>query len=247
MVVHAEHVWGTVVSIHVPLDRCTEAHADAGIASAVEFLHHVDRVFSTFQPDSAVSMLRDGRLAPADASDEVRDVIQRCTRLRDLTYGAFDPWAARGGFDPSGLVKGWAADMAASRITEAGCPDVMVAAGGDVTVRGNASPETPWIIGLQHPDNKDAIYGTVSVTDCAVATSGRYERGDHIMSTTGIAAKSATVVGPDGATADALATALLIVGTPGLTWFQRLPHYSGQVVIDERVTSTGSAFTPSAS
>lgn len=240
--VHAEHVWGTVVSIHVPLHRCTAEQARAGIDDAVRWLHHVDEVFSTYRPDSAVSRLRDGRLATDLVDVEVADVIARCERMRDLTFGAFDPWLAAGGFDPSGLVKGWAADHAAARILAAGCPDAMVAAGGDVTVRGEAGAGTPWVIGVQHPDDPTSIYASVAVTDVAVATSGRYERGEHIVSPQPITAKSATVIGPDGATADALATAVLIVGVPALSWFGRLPAYSAQVVVGDTVTSTGPAF-----
>lgn len=240
--VHAEQVWGTVVSIHVPLHRCTVEQARAGIDSAVQWLHHVDEVFSTYRPDSAVSQLRDGRLTADQVDTEVADVIARCKRMRDLTFGAFDPWLAAGGFDPSGLVKGWAADHAAAKILAAGCPDVMVAAGGDVTVRGEADAGSQWVIGMQHPDDPTSIYASVEVSDVAVATSGRYERGEHIVSAEPITSKSATAIGPDGATADALATAVLIVGAPALSWFARLPAYSAQVVVGDTVTSTGPAF-----
>lgn len=241
--VHAEEVWGTVVSIHVPLHRSSAHQAQAGVVRVVEWLHHVDRLFSTYKADSAVSMIRDGKLTVAEAPAEVREVATRCQRLCDLTTSAFDPWRVSGGFDPSGLVKGWAADRAAELLGQSGCPDAMVAAGGDVTVRGEAAAGHPWTIGIQHPDNPAAIYTTVTATDCAIATSGRYERGDHIAADGPITAKSATVVGPDGATADGLATAVLIVGVPALEWFAHLAGYSAQVVVGDRVTSIGPAFS----
>lgn len=241
--VHVEHVWGTVVSIAVPLHRCEGAAARAGIDQVVAWLHTVDSVFSTYVPDSEISMLRTGRMDRAECSDDVADVMARCEHVRRLSHGRFDPWAVTGGFDPSGLVKGWAADRAAAILARHGALDCMVNAGGDVTVRGNPEPGRDWTIGLQHPELAGQVHGTVSVTDCAVATSGLYERGNHIDSDSGVSATSATVVGPDGATADGMATALLIEGVAGLDWLTRLPGYSAQVVEAGTVTATGPAFS----
>ena len=103
-VVHVEHVWGTVVSIAVPLHRCEGAAARAGIDQVVAWLHTVDSVFSTYVPDSEISMLRTGRMDRAECSDDVADVMARCEHVRRLSHGRFDPWAVTGGFDPSGLV-----------------------------------------------------------------------------------------------------------------------------------------------
>jgi thiamine biosynthesis lipoprotein len=217
-----------------------------GIAAVVRWLHEVDAIFSTFRPESEVSRLRAGWLSTADGCADLREVMERCQRLRDLSHGRFDPWAVPGGFDPSGLVKGWAADRAAEVLAAVGAPDCLINAGGDVTVRGGPEPGRHWQVGLQHPWLPGEVHGSVTVTDCAVATSGTYERGDHVWSPQGVAAVSATVVGPDGATADALATALLIEGVAGLRWLTRLPAYSAQVVAADRVTATGPAFITAA-
>ena len=240
--VHVEHVWGTVVSIDIALHRCDPAHVTDAVAAVVALLHDVDHMFSTYKPDSEISQLRQGHLELEQCSAEVREVVSRCARVRDLTKKMFDPWVVAGGFDPSGLVKGWAADRVAETLERFGYRDVMIAAGGDVTVRGEADANTPWVIGLQHPQLPGEIHGTVTLNNGAVATSGLYERGEHIVSPTGVVASSATVVGPDGATADGLATALLIAGLEGMSWFERLPQYSAQVVIDDQVYSRGSAF-----
>jgi thiamine biosynthesis lipoprotein len=240
--IHVEHVWGTVVSIDVALHRSNQEQVSAAISAVIAMLHDVDEVFSTFKPHSQVSQLRAGALDLVECNADVRDVEARCARIKALTKGAFDPWLVPGGFDPSGMVKGWAADRAADIFSRFGFGDVMIAAGGDVTVRGESEPGLPWVIGLQHPKLPGQIHATVTLHDGAVATSGRYERGDHITAQHVISAASATVVGPDGATADALATALLIAGLDGMSWFDRLPRYSAQVVLEDQVFSRGEAF-----
>ena len=73
---------------------------------------------------------------------------------------------------------------------------------------------------------------TIDVTDGSVATSGDYEKGAHIVDPhTGliaIGARSATVIGPDGAICDALATALMVDGVDAQKWIGRaeLAEYS---------------------
>ena len=108
---HAEiEVWGTIVFID-----CAGAPVDqlqASIAEVTEYFHHIDRLFSTYKPDSEVSRLRRGEMEIEDASLEVQEVWDKCLEALELTDGSFDPWCVDGGFDPSGYVKGWAADRA---------------------------------------------------------------------------------------------------------------------------------------
>jgi thiamine biosynthesis lipoprotein len=166
----------------------------------------------------------------------VQDVWDACQSAKYLSEGAFDPWAVAGGFDPSGYVKGWAADRVAEILVAAGTQHVQVNAAGDVTVRGGNLLETgvvePWKIGVVNPDNRQEVVQVFELIDGAVATSGTYERGAHITDPfTGviaIGAKSATVVGPDGGLADAMATALMVAGDSGANFFGRaeLAEYS---------------------
>ena len=103
---------------------------------------------------------------------------------------------------------------------------ILINAAGDITLRGGRLENgevKPWLIGITDPDNKDNIVKTFEIFDGAIATSGDYERGDHIKDPqngmVAVGAKSATVIGPDGAFADALATALMVAGSDGATWF----------------------------
>ena len=118
----------------------------------------------------------------------------------------------------------------------AGADHVQVNTAGDLALRGGFTPERPWSIGVVNPDNRLEILQTFEIIDGAIATSGTYERGAHINDPcTGmiaIGAKSATVIGPDGAIADALATALMVAGRDGAVWFTtpELSEYSAWVI-----------------
>lgn len=242
--VHVEEVWGTIVSIDIALFRTHVDLVQPAIEELVSWLHDVDTVFSTYKTDSVVSQLRDGRMRVEDIDAGVADVIARCEIIKELTDGNFDPWSVKGGFDPSGLVKGWAADRAADILLEHGLTDFMINAGGDVSVRGYADKGQAWSIGIAHPYQLGQICESVRITQGAIATSGRYERGDHIVSPHGeaIGCSSATVVGPDCAVADAMATALLVKGKAGFEWIAQLPGYSAHIVEGDQTISFGPAF-----
>ena len=98
--------WGTVVVIEATSSGLDEAGVSAAVDEVEQFFFSVDRDFSTFKSNSQVSRIRRGELSIEDASEDVQQVWALCEFSRDLTLGAFDPWKAEGGFDPSGLVKG---------------------------------------------------------------------------------------------------------------------------------------------
>lgn len=246
---HVERVWGTVVTIDVRDPDGTlpgEVAVEQAVAAAVRELHWVDEVFSTFRPDSDVSRLRRGEVTLTTLDlrtprhEALLQVVEQCAFAHRLTGGAFDPWL--GGFDPSGLVKGWATQRVADLLVDAGLRHVSVNAGGDVVTRGLAASHTPWRIGIRHPDREHDLAAVVVPGDAMVATSGFYERGEHVRhpvhGTAAHGARSATVVGPDGGLADALATALLVAGRDGVSWFGLLPGWSAFVVDPNPATTT---------
>jgi FAD:protein FMN transferase len=99
-----------------------------------------------------------------------------------------------------------------------------------VIVRGEPEPGRRWRIGLRHPHDPQAVSAVVEVGDMAVATSGSYERGDHILDarrgepSRGLV--SLTVAGPRMTVADAYATAAFAMGTQGIAWVRAQPGYS---------------------
>lgn len=248
--VHVEPVWGTVVTLELrgpELDALGADRLRTAVATAVGWLHHVDRILSPFREHSELSQLRRREVGEAAVSGDVQDVLRRSRIARDLTRGAFDPWAMPGGVDPCGLVKGWAADRAADLLLAAGYRHVKVDAGGDVVVRGGATPDRPWVLGVQHPDDPGAVIATVSVVDGAVATSGTYERGEHVLDPARTpaparGARAATVVARDGGLADALATALLVAGRDLADVVAGLDGCSALAVDGDRIWTVGPAF-----
>ena len=125
--------------------------------------------------------------------------------------------------DLGGIAKGYAVDRAFELLKGLGYRNLVVNAGGDLRV-GGSKPEGPWSIGIQHPRDPEKIMARISVSDTAVATSGDYEkffihqgkRYHHILNPkNGFPAEgcqSVTVLHKEGITADALATAIFVLG-----------------------------------
>ena len=215
-------IWGTEIFIQASSKSLNNERIEAVVNEAEKFFIEVDQELSPFKPDSAVSKLRSNTLQIEKTSRMVQEVWQGCLKARELTNGAFDPWSVAGGFDPSGYVKGWAAERAAKLLVDAGCECVQVNAAGDIALRGGLPDGSPWKIGVINPDNRSEIVQVFEIFDGNIATSGTSEKGAHICDPhTGliaIGAKSATVVGPDGGLCDAFATALMVDGTDAASW-----------------------------
>ena len=233
--VRVEHVMGTTVSIDVR----EPSVPDGALDEAIAWFHDVDRRFSPYRAGSEVSRVRDGRLSFEDASADVRAMFTLADQLRERTDGFFDPrsFHADGRPDPTGVVKGWAVDEAVGRLRLAGARNVKVVAGGDLVALGEPDEGRPWRIGIRHPDDASAVAAVLEVRDLAVATSGLYERGDHIVNPhTGDvprALRSMTVVGPNLTLADAYATAAFAMGEAGPGWIAGLPGF-GAIAITAR-------------
>ena len=128
---------------------------DAAVEGVKQFVYGVDEDFSTYKDGSFVSKLRRVEISIDECPADVKEVWGLCAIARDLTDGAFDPWAVAGGFDPSGYVKGWAADRVAQILLAAGCEHIQVNAAGDLTLRGGINEKGevgPWKIGVVNPD-----------------------------------------------------------------------------------------------
>jgi thiamine biosynthesis lipoprotein len=128
-------------------------------------------------------------------------------------------------FDLGGVAKGYAVDSAVRVLQEAGVKAGIVNAGGDLRSFGSHPRRGYWKIGVQDPDDPQELAGVLEVKDAAVATSGDYQRYfdkdgvryHHILDPfTGYPAhaglRGTTVIAPDCATADALATAVFVMG-----------------------------------
>jgi thiamine biosynthesis lipoprotein len=134
---------------------------------------------------------------------------------------------------PGAIGKGWAIDRVIERLAAAGVPSVLVHGGSSsVRARGVQGPAVPgrrgWRVGLRHPLRPGRRLATLTLVDQALGTSGsgtqffvdRGRRIGHILDPrTGRPAEgvlAATVIAPAAADADALATALYVLGPEGL-------------------------------
>lgn len=222
---------GTVVTIDV-YEGAAPRGLVLGLARARAALHAADATFSTYREHSPMNLVRTGELDVAAAPVAIGTVLELCATVRDLSEGWFDPWAMPGGVDPTGLVKGWAAEQALGVLATAGATVATVNAGGDICALGLPDGATMWRFGVQDPFDAAGLAAVVEVRR-AIATSGVYARGAHLVDPHAhrarAAAVSATVVGDDLAVADGLATALATAGASLLPAIVRA-GYEGFVI-----------------
>ena len=224
-----EHIMGTAIGLDV---RDPEVRPDA-LERAFEYLRGVDERFSPFKAGSEVSRLIRGDIDESDAGAELREVLAMSDEIRRTSEGYFDIRGHRpdGRPDPTGLVKGWSLENAGRILEAAGARNYCINGGGDILVRGEAAPGHAWRIGIRHPLIADAVATVLAIRGGAVATSGAYERGEHIRDPftgmTPIDLRSITIVGPSLTYADAYATAAFAMGPTGLAWVAQLPDYEG--------------------
>jgi thiamine biosynthesis lipoprotein len=234
VITHVEHVMGTAVSISVDPGSGDPA---AAIAEACAVLHTADGTFSTFKAGSVLSRHRRGELRAEELPADMLEVLELSARAARLTGGFFDPWAMPGGFDPTGLVKGWAAQRAVACLRDAGMAAAMVNAGGDVACFGPA----PWRIGVRDPGDAERLVCVADVAE-AIATSGGYERPGELLDPhdrlPAARLVQATVVGEDLALADAYATALVVRGENGLAMVEGTPYEAVIVTHEGRMLAT---------
>ena len=213
-----EHVMGFPVSLRIDDEGIGDETADALFA----WLREVDARFSPFRPDSEVCRYDRGELQLRDLSADLTEVLDLCEQYRIATGGAFDVRLPGRPLDPCAVVKGWSVQRAAELLTAADARRFILNAGGDVVVAGG-----PWRVGVRHPEHADQLCTVLELTDGAVATSARYERGDHIVDgRTGTPATgllSISVVAASLTEADATATAAFAMGPEGVDWAAARP------------------------
>lgn len=223
---------GLPISVLARGEGAVDAAADTVVHAVFDELRHVDALFSPYRADSELSRLQRGELTLDQADPDLRDVAERCSRARVATGGLFDATRPGGVWDPSGLVKGWAAQRSARHLAAAGGVDWCLNAGGDVIVLCPSGE--PFGVGIQDPRDPARIAAVVRRASGAVATSGTAARGAHLYDPrTGGAAErwaSVTVTGASLETADVLATAAFVAGDAWAEVVGSHPGYAGLAI-----------------
>jgi thiamine biosynthesis lipoprotein len=252
---YVEHVMGMPVSLALRGRHADDAAARRAWAGVMATLREVDRVFSTYRPDSVVSRLGRGEISVAECPPEVAEV---------LALGEAAEWDSGGAFsirlpgpdgrtvlDPSGVVKGWAVERASAALRALPDTDYCLSAGGDLTCRTLDLDAAPWRIGVEDPADPRRILAVVPVVTGAVATSGTAHRGQHLLDArTGLppaGVASVTVIAGSLTWADIDATAAYARGADAVRWLETRRGRSGLVVwADGTVTTVEPVVPPAA-
>ena len=141
--------------------------------------------------------------------------------------------------------KGYAANRARDIMKKMGIASGIVNAGGDMFAWGRQADGKKWKIGIADPKNKSAILAWLQLENTAIVTSGNYERFAiidgkkyaHIIDPrTGYPVsglKSVSVICPDAELADALATAVFVMGEKsGMALINQLENVECIIVND---------------
>jgi FAD:protein FMN transferase len=206
----------------------------------------IDERFSTYKEDSEISRINRHELTLEESSPEMQTVFRLAEQVRLKTRGYFD--IHQGGFiDPSGLVKGWAIANAAKMVRQRGFENFYVEAGGDFQAVGKNAEGQNWRVGIRSPFDLNEIVKVLSISECGVATSGTYIRGQHIYNPKTHGAPitdilSLTVIGPDIYLADCYATAAFAMGQAGILFIEKLKGFEGYSIDRSRQATFTSDF-----
>jgi len=146
--------------------------------------------------------------------------------------------------DPGGIGKGYLAERGKQLLLKNGITSGIIATAGDLVLFGGRPDGTPWRVAIQHPRHRDDKIASIDLTDCAVSTSGDYERFftkngvtyHHLLDPkTMLPARecqSVTVISEEGTAADAVATGAFVMGpTRGMALLDGSKNGNG-IVID---------------
>ena len=240
---------GTVFVFHgrTEVDNLTEI-----LERACEKLHEADRIFSLYKPESPLSQLARGETSVAKCPPAVDVVWNLCEEWEKTTGGYFSPFTLQRTFDPSGLVKTWAAQQAIDLLLAEGVTDFSLNAGGDIWLSDGITEDKDWKIGISKPVSiASADAGLLTVINLkgshyrALATSGSAERGRHIWNPrnadlAGEELVQVSVLAKDLVTADVWATAAFAEGPRSLERITKIDGVAALFVFsDGRIDGTG--------
>jgi thiamine biosynthesis lipoprotein len=236
---HTEFCMGTVFRF---VGRANQ-DVSAAIVDAVSILHEADSIFSLYKPESPISQLARGETSVAQCPEVVGQIWDLCEKWNVATDGWFNSFTLEHTFDPSGVVKTWAAEKAAQHLEGVGVSDFAMNAGGDIRLSKDIETGFAKRIGISKPITiASADAGVLTVVDLnetvfrAVASSGTAERGEHIWNPKSNdwanELAQVTVVAEDLVTADVWATAIFAAGEQGLALAQKhCVEYSFEALI----------------
>lgn len=231
--------------------RTSNPDIESALDRACAKLHEADRIFSLYKPESPLSQLARGETSVAACPPVVSHVWDLCEEWEKVTGGYFSPFTLEHTFDPSGLVKTWAAQAAIDVLLADGVTDFTLNAGGDVWLSDELSDEDDWKVGISKPISiASKGSGVLTIVNLkgseyrALATSGVVERGQHIWNPqsadlAGEELAQVSVLAKDLVTADVWATAAFAEGPRALARIAKLDGVEALFVFsDGRIDGT---------
>ncbi len=180
-----------------------------------------------------------------------KDEIENKLNFSPVSIAENSVYLSSGAIDLGGIAKGYLSDILAAKIREKGVTSAIISLGGNVLAIGKKPNGKLWNIGISNPENPSKEICSVKISDKAVVTSGLYQRGftdngtyyHHILNpktghpaSSGI--KSVTVISNSGTVADALSTALFVLGTEGVGCINDIDFEAIFVTDDNKIIIT---------
>ncbi|MCF8529039.1 MAG: FAD:protein FMN transferase [Aquiluna sp.] len=231
-------------------DEWSTAELEAICKNAMEILDDADLRFSLYKSDSEISRLNSRALSWDAASGVQKTIRDEASVWKERTNSFFDPVSPVGVYDPSGLVKSWAAQNAARYLEANGLRNFTLNAGGDIFLSKGLTSPLLFRVGLSNltpiaseSAGSNLILDLAKTDFRAVATSGSAERGEHIWRKQDSSFLQATVVAKDLVLADIWATALISGGDQALALFRERvsPADACAIAISEDLSISSSA------
>ena len=233
---------GMPITVDIVDTKATESIFD----EVFSYFEYIDNTFSTYKDQSEISRINRQELKLMDASEDMRTIFALAEDTRLSTDGFFDI-QYDGRYDPSGIVKGWAIFNAAELIKQKGFENFYVEAGGDIQAYGVNAQGQKWRVGIRNPFNMDEIVKVVAISNCGIATSGTYIRGQHIYNPNNrdeiiTSILSLTVIGSDIYEADRFATAAFAMGRNGIAFIENLQGFEGYMIDRNKMATYTTGF-----
>ncbi len=211
-----------------------------------DYFRAIDNQFSTYKKTSEISQINAGKIEPKDYTKNIKTIFNLAQVTKEQTGGYFDIGPI-GNCDPSGVVKGWSIQQAAEQLLKQGFKNFYIDAGGDIQTSGHANQKEPWTVGIRNPFNMHEIIKVVKVAGQGVATSGIYERGNHIYNPKNdrkpaTEIMSLTVIGTNICDADRFATGAFAMGKKGIDFVEQLPGFEGYMIDKSEIATRTTHF-----
>lgn len=216
-----------------------EVKVNRDIEKVFDHFREVDEKYSPFKDTSEVGKLNRGE----KVSGEMEKILKLAKALKEETNGYFDVKRPDGKIDPSGIVKGWAIKNAADILRKLHYKRFYIDAGGDAEIVGRN-----WKWGIRNPFNVREIVKVLKLSNCGIATSGTYERGQHIYDPVGgkdliTDIVSLTIIGPNVYEVDKFSTPAFAMGRRGIEFIERQKDLEGYMIDKNGIATMTSGFT----